>query len=125
MRPVFGRFAKYTAVGVVNTFLYAALLFLFLKHVDMPKPILVAVAFLLAMSFQYFANRAFTFRSEEKISKELPKYFAAALVNYLITLLVVFVAIDILLVSEAWASILASLVTAISGYFLALIWVFK
>lgn len=125
MRSMFGQPVKYAAVGVANTFLYAGLLFVFLRYVEASKPILVALAFLLAMSFQYLANRAFTFRSQKKINSELPRYLFAALLNYLITLLVVYVSIDFFLTSEVWASIIASLVTAVSGYLLALLWVFK
>ncbi len=120
-----GQPLKYAAVGVANTFLYAGLLFVFLRYVEASKPILVALAFLLAMGFQYLVNRAFTFRSQKKIIKELPRYLVAALFNYLITLLVVYFAIDFLLISEVLASIVASLLTAVSGYLLALLWVFK
>lgn len=125
MRANVGQLLRYSLVGLINTFFYAVLLFISLKSLEAPRPVSVAAAFVIAMIFQYFANRSFTFRSKQRLGGELLRYLIAALLNYIITLVVIFIAVDCLRLSEAWASVSAGLLTAFTGYFFSLLWVFS
>lgn len=125
MKADFGQLLRYSLVGLANTFFYAGLLFISLKFLEAPRPVSVAAAFVIAMIFQYLANRSFTFRSKQGVGGELLRYLIAALLNYIITLVIIFIAIDFLSFSEAWASISAGLLTAVTGYLFSLLWVFR
>ncbi len=116
---------RYAVVGIANTFFYAGLLFVFIKYVDVPNPVSVGLAFIIAMIFQYLANRIYTFRSSNTVGKELFRYLTVAVSNYFITLIVVYFSLSHFLMTELVASLLASFVTAINGYILSLLWVFN
>jgi putative flippase GtrA len=121
----FASATKYTIVGIANTTLYGVLLWLFLRYTALPHAISVAFAFLIAMLFQYSANRVFTFGSNAPVRTQLPKYFVTAALNYMFTVAAVWAALDIYGTSELMAGALASVGAAIIGYGLSVFWVYR
>jgi len=118
-------FLKYAIVGIFNTLIYGVLVWLFLQWTFFPRYVAIAIAFAIAMLFQYSANRIFTFNSRQRRSAEITKYLAAAVINYALTIFVIWVAVDVLSAPKGWAAMLAAGIVAGFGYVLALFWVYR
>ncbi|EMK7725987.1 TPA: GtrA family protein [Yersinia enterocolitica] len=116
---------KYLFVGVFNTIFYMAILYSLLKYTLYPEFISVAIAFLICMFFQYSANRIFTFRSKQSISIEIPKYICSAIINYLIGVVVVVLTRNVFELSDLLCSVISSVVLALSGFVISLLWVYR
>jgi putative flippase GtrA len=118
-------FLRYALVGIFNTVIYGALVWLFLRWTFFARYIAIAIAFSIAMLFQYSANRIFTFNSRQRRSAEVPKYLMAAALNYALTVFVIWLAVDVLSIPKGWAAMLAAGIVAGFGYVLALFWVYR
>ncbi len=84
------RFARYGAVGAASTVtLY--LVYLGLLAVGVAPVVGAAICYLPGVALSYLGNRRFTFQSEERHRRDLPKFagaYAAGLVSTLATLTV-------------------------------------
>lgn len=93
-------------------------------HVD--YQIAVTFSYVSALFFHFFMNRNITFRrSEERLAPQVTKYAFMAMMNYLTTLVVVEVVVNVLLLSPYFGVLIAIGVTVVSGYFMSKFWVFK
>lgn len=116
---------KFFIVGTLNTLVYGFLLWLFLFYDFLHKMLAVALAFLVAMSFQYAANRFFTFSSKQSISKQIPKYILTAVMSYIVTVLIVWVAGDCYGLPSAITIFLSAAGSAITSCFFSFYWVYR
>jgi len=116
---------KYSIIGIVNSIFYGFLVWLFLKVDILPQAVSIAIAFLAAMTFQYIANRIFTFRSSNLFSSEIPKYLTVAGFNYVLTLTIIWIFRDLIGASDFVTVLLVTIICAATGYFLSLFWVFR
>lgn len=88
--------------------------------------IAVTIAYILSVIFHFVANRRFTFQSHgTHFFRHLPKYAVMILINYLITLLIVRISVEILHLSPYIGIILAIGATVNIGYLLSRFWVFR
>ena len=117
--------ARYFLVGAANTVIYSCLLWFFLKGNNFPYPVSIGFAFVIAMSFQYLANKYFTFGVTSASIGEVARYLAAAALNYVVSVLVVWVCLDILNISTLSASVSSAFAAAFAGYFLSFFWVYR
>jgi putative flippase GtrA len=120
VRPI-----RYAIVGVGNTILYCLLLWLLLSTTSLRHGVAVTLAFCLAMLFQYFANKAFTFRSRRRIGPEFVRYLIVALINYVLNILLVWVLLDVLAASRLVTVAVMGIVSGGCGYALSLLWVYR
>ena len=118
-------FTRYAIVGVVNTVFYGCLIWLFLNLDIFPRFLSVAFSFVIAMAFQYTTNRIYTFRSNKPKTREVAKYLMAAFANYLVTLVVIWICLDLLSMSENLAVVFSAGIVAVFGYCLSLLWVYR
>ena len=125
MSPHGKRFTRYTLVGIANTVLYVSLLWFFIRWDQFPLTLSVGMAFGLALSFHYLANKYFTFESRSRSLAELVRYFLMASVNYLISLLIVWLCMDKIATSALVASVTSAMVVMIIGYAVSFLWVFR
>lgn len=116
---------RYILVGIVNTVIYSCLLWFFLSVNKFQHPVSVGLAFIMAMCFQYFANKHFTFGVESSSLRGVYRYLVAALVNYIFSVFVVWVGLDIISLSTFSASLLSAFFASVIGYFLSLFWVYR
>lgn len=117
--------AKYALVGTINTAIYSLLLWFFLGVEYFPYPFAIAFAFCLAMVFQYLANKYFTFGIAEKSLGEVFRYLTGAGINYSLSVLTVWLCLDVIQTSNLLASILSALIAAVVGYFVSFFWIYK
>lgn len=116
---------RYAIVGVANTIIYGCLIWLFLHSNIFPRFLSVAFSFVIAMTFQYTANRAYTFRSKKAKTKEISKYLLAAAITYALTLVMIWICLDLLSMSEKLAALLSAGITAVFSYCLSSSWVYR
>jgi len=122
MKRIFGR---YLLVGLVNTLIYSCILWLFLSHSVVPYPLSVAFAFLIAMVFQYLANKYFTFRIIPISLREIFRYLLAALLNYAASVLVIWASLDLFKTSTLLASLFSAATSAFLGFTVSFFWVYQ
>lgn len=85
----------------------------------------VSISYILSVIFHFTANRRFTFKSHGRdLHKHLIKYLAMVSTNYLITLAVMYIVVEIFKLSP-YIGVVASIGTTVGvGYILAKFWVF-
>ena len=112
-------------VGVANTAFYSLLLWQFMSIEYLPYPVAIGFAFGIAMIFQYLANKYFTFGSIARSFSEVARYITGAGINYLISVLIVWVCLDIIHTSKLIASVFSAFLAATVGYLISFSWVYK
>jgi len=122
MKSIFGR---YLLVGIANTLIYSSLLWVFLSCNRFPYPLSVAFAFILAMVFQYLANKYFTFRTISHSLGEVFRYILSAILNYTISVLVIWVSLDLIKIPPLLASIFSATTAAFLGFIVSFFWVYR
>jgi len=118
-------FIRYALVGLANTIIYFSLLWFFLDWNIFSYAVSVGLAFGIAISFHYLANKYFTFDSHSRSFAELVRYFSMAVVNYCVSLITVWFCLDIISISTFLASVISSLIVIVLGYFISFFWVFR
>lgn len=118
-------FVKYLIVGLLNTLIYTGLLLVFLQADITPVTISVGIAFLLAMLFQYIANKFFTFKIIERSWSEVARYILLALINYGISIFVILIVINVFQLSFFLAGLISALLVAFTGFTISFFWVYR
>ena len=86
-------FVMFCVVGILNVTIYVGLYAFFDKVIKLGNIFALTLSFILAASFQFTANRFFSFQAGgRRYTKDILKYCILLLVNYLISVLVVYVA---------------------------------
>ncbi len=116
---------RYLIVGASNTAIYALLVWVFLSFGALPHYFSVGAAFLCAMIFQYFANRRFTFRSSGAQMPEIFRYLIAALINYLLSLIIIDFSLNYVRLPTWMVGVVAAGAAAAFGFFISVLWVYK
>jgi putative flippase GtrA len=116
--------AKYVVVGGANTLLFSATLFIFLDSLHLVSTVAVAMAYAVAMVFQFIANRVFTFRSKASAGPQIVKYLGMSGITYVLNVLVIEGARGMEL-SNLVAVVACASVTAVVGYVLGYFWVYR
>jgi putative flippase GtrA len=125
MRSHAGYLFKFLIVGFVNTLIYFLLLWFFLTRTFFYYPIAIGLSFMIAMIFQYLANKRFTFKSQSKSLFEVFRYLMMVTINYFLSLLMVWFLLTLIKVSPFEASAISAIVVAASGFILSFFWVYK
>jgi putative flippase GtrA len=120
-----GRAIKYVLVGAANTLLYAGLLYFFLEKMALGGWASVTCAYLIAMVFQYSANKYFTFEARGALTKQFTRYLISAFASYLLSLALVEICIVRLGISTGSTVLICMISTALMGYVLGYFWVYK
>lgn len=120
-----GALIRYILVGIL-----AALFNLFCFVVLNER---LRIDYMLSASFAYFTatvlhfllSRHFTFKSINALSYQIPRYISTALINFLITMMVVWSVVNLLLLPAVVGVILAIGASLVVGFFLNRFWVFS
>lgn len=116
----------YLVVGGLTAIIYFGLIALCIEFIHLDYRIGVSVAYVFAVSFHFLANRKHTFRATDSgVLHQMVRYMALLVVNYLITLLVVYGCVAWLGASTYIAAALSILITVSTGYCVSKFWVFR
>jgi len=120
------QFAKYLVVGGSTAVLYFGLLILTVDVLHLGHFLAVSISYPLAITFHFLANKLFTFRSRSpQVSGEVLRYLCVAFLNYLISLVVIYLVVDLGGQSTYYGAALAVAVTVGLGYGVTKLWVFQ
>jgi putative flippase GtrA len=123
--PHLTRAAKYVLVGGANTVIYTGLLYFFLDRLAWGAAASVTSAYVLAMIFQYTANRYFTFGARGNAPRQFVRYLVSAFASYLLSLAIVEVCLGYLQVSTEVTVVICMIATAALGYVLGYSWIYR
>lgn len=117
---------SFLVIGCLTALLYFALFTLLWQMLHLRYEVAVTVSYTLAVSFHFIANRRITFGShDQRMLHQLPRYAALVILNYLITILIVELLVNVLILSPYLGVLGAVAVTVISGYLISKHWVFR
>lgn len=122
------KFLRFALVGGATALVYAGGIFLFLHLLALDYRLGISLAYILAVSFHFLCNRAFTFAgsaADSGLSGQVLRYCCLLLLNYGIVLAVAVVCVDSLGLSAYLASGLSLCVTTLLAYVLLNRWVFR
>lgn len=119
-------FATYLVVGGLTAFIYFGFIALSVEILKLDYRVGVSVAYVLAVSFHFVVNRKFTFRAaDQRIIQQSIRYFGVLVINYLITIGVVWFFVGRLGVTPYLGAAMSIVVTVGVGYFASKFWVFR
>jgi putative flippase GtrA len=113
-------------VGGGTAVIYAGLITVLVNYLRLDYRFGLTLAYITAVSFHFTANRYLTFRSyKSRLLTQILRYSMAAFVNYVITLVMVFVIVDKLHQDAYVGSLVSLFLTVVLGYFFARLWIFQ
>lgn len=119
-------FLTYLVVGGLTALIYFGFIALSVEILKLDYRVGVSVAYVLAVSFHFVVNRKFTFRAaDHQIIQQSVRYFGVLLVNYLITIGVVWFFVGRLGMATYLGAAMSIVVTVGVGYFASKFWVFR
>jgi len=125
MRILLKQFIKFGIVGVSNTLISLAVYYL-LVFLGMHYLIAHAIAFVLSVLNAYYWNRKYVFDSAKQNTKnQLVKIYIAYGATFLLSLLLLFLMIDILDISHLIAPLINLAITVPLNFLLNKFWVFR
>ena len=119
-------FLTYLVVGGLTAFIYFSFVALSVEILKLDYRVGVSIAYVLAVIFHFVVNRKFTFHaSDQQIFLQSIRYFGVLVINYLITVGVVWFFVGQLGASAYLGAAMSILVTVGLGYFASKFWVFR
>ncbi len=119
------RFLKFLAVGLTTMGVQFSTFALMWDVLHLPQRLSVSVSYVAAVTFHFLSNRSFTFRAgNANIFKQLIRYIIVTCLNYIITIVVVDVCVEVLLLSPYIGVMAAIGTTVMTGFLFLKYWVF-
>lgn len=119
-------FLKFGLIGLLTAGIYFSVMWVADSLLGFGYFLAVTAAYVAATSFQFNANRQFTFRaSAEGQHKQIRRYLVLLAINYIVTVLIVSICVERLGLSAYIGVCVSVLVTVFVGYCLSHFWVFK
>jgi putative flippase GtrA len=120
------RFVRFLGVGGTTAALYFGLLGLTQEVLHLGYRIGLSLAYVIAISFHFLANRRFTFQAHrERMLGQAWRYIAVAAINYVVTIAIVATCVEMLGISVYAATAIAIAATVVIGYVASRAWVFQ
>ncbi|AYG62411.1 GtrA family protein [Rhizobium jaguaris] len=117
---------KYLLVGALTAALYFSILFFTVSILQIHHALSVSISYFCGTIFHFSANKIFTFGSKsQKILTEYLRYICLVILNYIITLIVVYLVVDVSGQSTYIGVGVAIAVTVGLGYGVTKLWVFQ
>jgi putative cell wall teichoic acid glycosylation protein gtcA len=120
---------NYIIVGgmttVISILSYYLIRIILSANTDLNIQISTVLSWIFAVTFAYFANRIFVFKSNNSKSKESIKFVTSRIMSLLIEMFVMFLLIGILKINDKIAKILVQFIIVILNYLFSKIFVFK
>jgi putative flippase GtrA len=110
LRAEVRRLGRYILAGGSMALLSAALLWLFTSVSDLPAGVLAVAAGLIVAPATYLLHRYYTFKSDNAVPFEAAGFLGIVLMNYPLSILIVFVSVDLLGLHPFAGGLLAALI---------------
>jgi len=121
-----GLVVRYLFIGALTFGAYFLLLDLLFSRLGAPYPLAVAIAYAVAVTFHFIANRRFTFQASTTASlrAHAARYIAVLVINYLSQLAIIYFLFEVAGFSFYLAAIAGIGMTLVIGFILLRYWVF-
>jgi putative flippase GtrA len=117
---------RFLLIGGFTFVMYYSILWICFSFASLPYVGAVAIAYSASIIFHFLANRRVTFNADGvELWRQLPRYIALALLNYVIQLGVIRVCYGMYGIDFYISAFLGVMLTMITGYLLMNSWVFK
>lgn len=122
---------SYLVIGVLTTVVSLVSYYLLtITVLDPNKPIELQIAnvisWILAVTFAYFTNRKYVFRSKNKdILKEGTKFYAARLLTLFMDMAIMFIFVSLMGINDKIIKLVSQVVVIIANYVISKFMVFK
>jgi putative flippase GtrA len=117
--------AKYIVVGVLGTATHLALLYVTVEFFFFSPLLGSSTAFVWVVIQSYLLNRNWTFQSDQKHTRTLPRYLIVSGVGFLSNFLLMYFMVNVLGIWYMTAQILTALVIPIMNFLLNRYWTFS
>jgi putative flippase GtrA len=115
----------FAIVGALIAVFYISFFTFLWKTAHLNYQLAISIAYIVAVILHFFANRYFTFKSNNPITQQIPRYFTILVINYFVTLFVMHIAVETFKLPP-YVGILATIgVTFALNYFVSKLWIFK
>lgn len=119
-------FFSFILVGLLTAGIYFSLFALLWQLLNLDYKIAVSIAYITAILFYFFFNRKFTFKNHtHSIREQFSKFIIMAFINYLATLAVIHIVMELLKLPPYFGMVIALGITTILSYLIAKFWVFQ
>ena len=119
-------FVKFGLVGFTTALIYFTVMWFVDKILGIQYTVMVSSAYFVSTLFHFLANRHFTFGAAHGHRKsQIVRYLLMWFINYLITMVVVGLSVEIFHLSPYIGVCVSVLLTMCVGYILGRYWVFK
>lgn len=116
----------YAAVGFFTAIIYFSLFYILVYFSGLNYFIGMSCSYIIAVSFHFLASRRFTFStSKNSLGVQTVRYLGLLLLNFIISLILLSVFVEILEQNKYISIIFSSSITLILGYFISKFWVFS
>lgn len=117
-------FLSFLTIGILTAVINFTSFGFFWKFINLDYKIAVSIAYILSVVFHFTANRNVTFKQQGECRYQVPKYLSIVLLNYVLTMTVMYVVVEIAQLSPYVGSVAAIGVTIATGYIMLRNWVF-
>lgn len=118
-------FMLFAIIGGITAGFYISIFTLLLNLFHLHYQVALAISYVFSITFYFFANRSFTFKNQNAVSQQLPKYFIMLFFNYLATMGITYITVEILTLPPQFGIVAAIGLTFILNFLISKFWVFK
>lgn len=111
-----------TVISILSYYLFRLI---FSNNSNFYIQLSTVLSWIVAVTFAYFSNRIFVFKSKNSKSLESVKFVTSRIMSLLIEMLVMFILTGILKINDKIAKILVQFIIVILNYLFSKIFVFK
>jgi putative flippase GtrA len=123
--PIGKQFSTYLLIGLTSTSLNYLIFFCFLYLFNVYYLISSGLGIISGITISYFFNKKYTFGSEERVKKSLPKYIFSNLFVLFFNLFTLKIFVEYLLISALISNIFSLSLGTILNFLLMKVFVFK
>ncbi len=122
---------NYLIVGflttIVSLVVYFVCTYTFLDpNVEIELQIANVISWIFAVTFAYFTNRIFVFKSKEKnMVKEASKFVGSRILSLFMDMLTMFIIVSVLHLNDKIGKLVSQVIVTVANYFLSKLLVFK
>lgn len=120
---------NYLFWGGVAFFLSMGLFNLFVNQMNMEEQFANTMDWVICVIFAYFTNRLFVFKSRSTgtmgVGREVVSFIGARVGTLILENLILFVAIDLLMIHNMLAKLMGQFAVIIGNYVLSKLWIFR
>lgn len=118
-------FVRFVLVGICTTLIHYLILRLLYVELAVQLTAAIVIAFVFAVLFSYLASYKFTFRSTNKHSYSLPRFFITTIIGLSINLLALKFLLNNYDITLEVAFLMVTALVMTSNFILSKLWVFQ